>query len=295
VVRKLKLIKMKRIFILITTIGFLSACTEYDFHEDQGIPVSELPGYIAFNGAGTTVNYTVDDIDECTTAGVEVEAEAPTGILSDATVTYSLSGTAVFGVDYTIAGATASGGSFVIEHKQSADPNDFQNLDNGSFVIVPLVDGVSEGDETVIVTLESATTAEGTLSVGRGGTDFLKSVTVNLVDVDFAITPTGTFDVQMTGDFGSIADVVVITETTPGVYLLSDFAGDIFGQDIDYTLNKNACGWGITAPVTGGSSFGTVSADISGSFDAAGVLTLDVVLQCCGAVGAEYTLVCIPQ
>lgn len=286
---------MKKIFILLTVIGFLSACTEYDFFEDQGFTVTELPGYVAFNGAGTSVTYAVDPIDECAAAGAELVVEAPTGTLSDITVNYTLGGTAEFGVDYTIDGATASGGSFVIEHLQSANPDDFQNLDNGSFTIVPLVDGVSEGDETVVVTLVSATNADGEeFAVGRGGTDFLKTVTVDLVDVDFAITPTGTFDVAMTGAFGDIAYVATIVEEAPGQYRISDFAGGIFGVEVDYQLDKNACGWGITAPAAG-SSFGTVAADVAGSFDAAGVLTLDVTLQCCGAAGAEYNLVATPQ
>lgn len=284
---------MKKLFIILTTIGFLSACTEYDFHEDQGFAVTELPGYVAFDGAGTSINYSVDPIDECASAGAELTVEVPTGTLSDVTVTYSLGGTATFGVDYTIAGASATGGTFIIEHKQSADPNDYQNLDNGSITIIPLVDNVAEGNETVVVTLVSATNSEGDLAVGRGGTDYLKSVTVDLVDVDFAITPTGTFDVQHTGDFGSFADVVTIVEEAPGQYRISDFASDLFGVDVSYQLDKNACGWGITAPSTDPTE--GVSADITGSFDAAGVLTLNVTLQCCGAAGAEWTLVCTPQ
>jgi hypothetical protein len=286
---------MKKIFILFTIIGFLSACTEYDFFEDQGYSVQELPSYVAFNGDGTTVDYSVDPIDECASGGVELVVEAPTGTLSDITVNYSLGGTAEFGVDYTIDGASASGGSFTIEHLQSADPNDFQNLDNGSFTIIPLVDGTSEGDETIEVTLTSATNADGeTFAVGRGGTDYLKSVTVDLVDVDFAITPTGTFDVVMAGDFNNPGYVATIVEEAPGQYRISDFAGGIFGVEVDYQLDKNDCGWGITAPAAG-STFATVAADITGSYDAAGVLTLDVTLQCCGAAGAEWTLVCTPQ
>lgn len=283
---------MKKIFILLTVVGFLSACTEYDFFEDQGYTVAELPGYVAFNGAGTSVNYTVDPIDECAAAGVELEVEAPTGTLSDITVNYTLGGTAEFGTDYTIDGATASGGSFVIEHRQSADPNDFQNLDNGTFTIVPLVDGVSEGDETVEVTLVSATNADGeTFDVGRGGTDYLKTVSVSLVDVDFDITPTGTFDVVRTGDYGdATGGTAVITEVAPGQYQIDDVAQGVFTTSFGFAFDKAACGWSVAG--------GDPAADIvlvAGSYDAAGVLTLVVTLNCCGVEGTSYTLVCTPQ
>jgi hypothetical protein len=285
---------MKKLFILVTIVGFLSACTEYDFFEDQGFEVTELPGYVAFNGDGTSINYTLDPLDECGT--LELEVEAPTGTLSDITVTYALGGTATYGEDYTIDGGSANGGSFTIEHKQSANQDDFNNLDNGSFTIVPVVDNTAEGDETIEVTLVSAVNADGEeYAVGRGGTDYLKSVSINLADVDFDITPGGNYNVAMSGAFGDIAYGTTLTEEAPFQWRMADFAGGIFGVDVDYLITKNDCGWGVTGPATGGSSFATVEADVSGTFDSAGVLTLNVTLQCCGAAGAAYQLIATPQ
>ncbi len=165
-------------FALFLCLVLVSSCGN-DFVVGDYYDLEELPGYVAFDGAGTSV--ILDD--EMTTEDggtVSFKIECPTGTLSDITVNYSFGGDAVFGTDFTVAGATASGGSAVIEH----DVNDNLNRDNVDLDIELLTDGVQDGLKTLTITLTSASNAEGELAVGRGGTDILTTATVIIEDID---------------------------------------------------------------------------------------------------------------
>lgn len=172
----------KAIYILsILLVSFYSCETDYDA-EDQGIILQELPKYVAFSVDGAGKTLAPVDVDEAENTDDEINVEIPGGTLSDVTVNYSLSGTAVFGTDYTISGATSSGGSVTIDY------NNTVNVDglpfNADIVVNALTDGVADGDKTVIITLTSATNAEGDLPVGRAGQTELRSATINIIDVD---------------------------------------------------------------------------------------------------------------
>lgn len=172
----------KYIYILsILLVGFTSCETDYDA-EDQGIELQELPNYVAFSVDGAGKTLAAIDINENTNTGDDVNVEIPGGTLSDVTINYSLSGTAVFGVDYAIPEATASGGSITIDY------NNTPNVDglpfNEDIIVIALPDGVADGDKTVIITLTSASNAEGEIVVGRGGQQELSSATINIIDVD---------------------------------------------------------------------------------------------------------------
>ncbi|MTI41644.1 hypothetical protein [Fulvivirga lutimaris] len=170
---------MKRLLILLISAGIFSSCEDYDI-ADQGFDLTELPGYVAFDAPGTNVDEAVEDTDE-DAGSVEFVIETPTGSLTDVTIQYVFGGDAVFGTDFTVDGATASGGSIVL----AVDPEDFINLDNVTMTIDLLTDGVADGDKVLTVELVSAVNAGGeTLAVGRGGTGFLKTATVNIADVD---------------------------------------------------------------------------------------------------------------
>jgi len=159
---------------------FTFSCEDYDFEEDQGFNLEQLPKYVAFNGDGNTVTLDTFDIDE-EDDEIEISIEAPTFVRSALTVTYSLSGSAVFGTDYTIEGATASGGTITLD----PEPANIQDFVNGDLMFTPLTDNVVDGEKMVTITLESAVDADGEVfAVGRGGTDFLKSATVRIADVD---------------------------------------------------------------------------------------------------------------
>jgi len=174
--------KMKKIVYIASALALiLTGCTEeYDLN-DRGLPVEELPAYVAFDSPGTNVNPdpVIVTEDEGT---LELNVEVPTGSLSTVTVNYSFSGTAVFGTDFIVDGATSAGGSLDIALPDS--PAVDGRPINDDIIVELLPDDVADGDKTLIVTLDSASNTEGALEVGRGGTDFLKSTTVNILDID---------------------------------------------------------------------------------------------------------------
>ena len=173
--------KMKHTYklTLIIFLGlFISSCgDEYDI--DEYFDLEELPGYVAFDAPGNTV--TIDPFAVTEDGGfVGVVIECPTGTRSDINVSYTLSGDAVFGVDFTISGAQASGGNITI----APNPSDIQESDRASLSIELLTDDVVDGEKTIMITLASASNAEGDLAVGRGGTDLLKTAVVVIADID---------------------------------------------------------------------------------------------------------------
>ena len=163
---------------LLFCIALLSSCgNEYDINEN--FDLEELPGYVAFDAPGNSV--VLDDVmvteDEGSTT---LTIECPTGTLSDITVDYDFGGDAVFGTDFNVAGASASGGTITVKQKDF----DVVNRSNADLEIELLTDGVADGTKTLTITLVSASNAEGSLAVGRGGTDYLSTATVIIEDID---------------------------------------------------------------------------------------------------------------
>ncbi|MCR9289597.1 hypothetical protein OAF63_04700 [Saprospiraceae bacterium] len=170
--------KILKIISVFTVIGLFASCAE-EYNLDDNFTVQELPGYVAFNAPGLSA--TVDDLavtEDDGTASLRIEC--PTGTLSDITVGYEISGNAVEGVDYNISGASGNSGSIVI----AANPEDVVNFSYADLTIDILTDDEVDGEKTLTITLVSATNDEGTLAVGRGGTDFLKSTSVIIADVN---------------------------------------------------------------------------------------------------------------
>ncbi|MCB0584793.1 MAG: hypothetical protein KDD06_05625, partial [Phaeodactylibacter sp.] len=61
---------------------------------------------------------------------------------------------------------------------------DVVNRSNADLEIELLTDDVQDGTKTLTITLVSASNDEGALAVGRGGTDYLKTATIVIEDVD---------------------------------------------------------------------------------------------------------------
>jgi hypothetical protein len=155
-----------------------TAC-DPDYAVEDYFDLEELPGYVAFDADGN--NATLDDVETTEDGGtVELIIENPTGTKSDITVNYDLSGSAVFGIDYTIEGATSNGGSLVIKPNSGAVNETIQSR----LVITLLTDGEADGEKMIIITLVDASNAEGSVAVGRGGKDFLKTANVIIADID---------------------------------------------------------------------------------------------------------------
>jgi len=282
--------KYLNIYTYIVILGlFLASCgNNFDLEED-GLNPDQLPGYVAFNASGN--NATIDPADVGEDGGeVTFNVENPTGTLSDITVNYEFQGSAVFGTDFTIEGASASGGSMIIDH----DPQDFQFRDNADLVVTLLTDNAIDGDKTLEIVLVSASNAEGPLAVGRGGTEFLRTAVVNIADVDCALADLeGSYDYTIAGDIGNVTGVLSLTPGGDGVWVLDDFAGGAFGEPVPYEIFTAANGE-VTAPEV--SAVSGVAATISGVVNTCtSSIFLNVTLNCCGGEGLMWTITATPQ
>lgn len=166
---------LKNIAFLLFGFLFLASCGN-DYDTADYFDLEELPGYVAFD-VDESNNAILDTLVVDETAGsASFSIECPTGTLSDVNITYDVSGNATAGIDYNI----ANQGSITLEVKET----DFQNFDRVSLDIEVLEDGVADGDKTITITLTSASNNEGSLAVGRGGTDYLKTAVLVITDVD---------------------------------------------------------------------------------------------------------------
>ena len=170
--------KITYLFIIFALAISVFSC-DPDYSVEEYFDLEELPGYVAFDADGN--NAFRDDVETTEDGGsASLVIENPTGTLSDITVNYGLSGSAVYGTDYTIDGASASGGSLTIK----ADGGAVNETIRASLVINLMTDSIADGEKIITVTLNDASNAEGSLAVGRGGTELLKSANVIIADID---------------------------------------------------------------------------------------------------------------
>lgn len=169
--------KIYNLIIVLACALFIVSCgNEYDTTEY--FDLEELPAYVAFDADGNGVN---PDRSVGEDAGsLTIFVEHPTELLSDATANYTISGDAVWGVDYTIDGASESGGSVTV----SSDRGSVAETYRGGITITILTDEVVDGNKTLTLTLTSASNSSGDIAVGRGGTDYNKSINITLEDID---------------------------------------------------------------------------------------------------------------
>ncbi|MBL7845325.1 MAG: hypothetical protein JNK44_15790 [Cyclobacteriaceae bacterium] len=179
---------MKKISLFILSISLLASCTDFDI-DDLGFKLVPIDSYVAFANAGGAVTPIVRNVSE-TSAIQNLRIECPAGSLSDITVTYSFTGSAVFGTDFTVTApggtASATGGTIVI--KRNKTPGGLADFDFVNLGIDPITDGVVDGNKTLTITLVSAINADGKeFVVGRGvegATIYLKEAVINISDVD---------------------------------------------------------------------------------------------------------------
>lgn len=177
---------MKNIVYILFVGIILVSCDGFDLADNGLDNLQELPEYVAFDAPG--VNAALDPFNEDEGASVDLIVEAPTGTLDDIVVSYTFGGDAVFGVDFNVPGASASGGTVTITHNinqaGSAATGGVAFTDRGNIAVELLSDGVVDGDKVLTVTLTSATRGSETIAVGRGGTDLLTVATINIADAD---------------------------------------------------------------------------------------------------------------
>lgn len=165
--------------VILFVIAALMTSCDPDYAVEDIFDLEQLPGYVAFDADGD--NAFLSDVETTEDAGtVTLEIENPTGSLTDITVNYALSGSAVYGTDYSIEGGSAAGGSVTIKPNSGG----VIETNRAPLVITLLTDAVVDGEKIITVTLTDASNGDGTVAVGRGGTDLLKAANVIVEDVD---------------------------------------------------------------------------------------------------------------
>jgi len=170
--------KLYNLLIVGVAMFFLGSCGNAFVVEDY-YDLEELPGYVAFDADGNNATLAPFEVTEGD-GSLSVTVENPTGTESDINVDYSLGGSAVYGTDYEISGASSSGGSMTIAVNGSA----FNETFRGDINITLLTDEAIDGEKTIEITLTAASNSAGSVAVGRGGTELLRKATVIIADVD---------------------------------------------------------------------------------------------------------------
>ena len=296
---------IKNIYLLaLCAIFFLASCGN-EFVTEDNYDLTSLGGYVAFDAPGNTI--TNEDIvtDEDTGGTQSLTVECPTGTLSDITIDFEFSGDAVFGTDFTVEGASASGGSIVL----SPNANDVLNRDNVDIDVVILSDEEVDGNKTLTVTLVSASNADGEILVGRGGTDLLTSRTIIIGDNDCVSDLAGTYTAVTTytahdflDDYPTNTMDLVVTEEGDGVYSVTDISGGLYSTG-PYVDAYGTTGFAFTFSEKCGDINWTDQADpfgqnvemVDGSpnvVDADGVISITVFLP---TYFESWTIVMTPQ
>ena len=185
------------IYILVFSV-VLVACDGFDLSDNGLDNLQDLPEYVAFDADGANAsrpaNAVCEGDAECANEVLGrgdilyIVVEAPAGTLDDIVVSYDFGGDAVFGVDFNVDGATASGGTVTVTHNinqaGTAITGGVAFTDRGAIPVQILTDGIVDGDKALSITLTGATRGSESLAIGRGGEDFLRVATVNITDVD---------------------------------------------------------------------------------------------------------------
>ncbi|CAH0999873.1 hypothetical protein LEM8419_01143 [Neolewinella maritima] len=172
---------MKRFNIILLAVCalFVASC-DYDTYEDENA-VTQLENgekFVRILTGGADGEQTVT-VSETTPGLIPVEVENLFAFGEDVTVEYGLGGSAAFGADYTVEGASASGGTVVV-NAENDDAED-NSPSTGVIEIELFVDTLVNGPETIIVELLSAATPSNTtINVGQGS--LRKTLTINLVN-----------------------------------------------------------------------------------------------------------------
>lgn len=156
-------------YILISFSSLMLACG--DTYEAEELSFSNTYGpFVQIR------NFLPLTVNENTTAAASrsVTVDVPVPVYADVHFTYDFEGsTAIFGEDFTIAGATELGGEATIEY----DP-DLYAIDGEILVITYLTDGIQDGNKTLVIRLVSASINGEPINVGRNGVARSKTITI---------------------------------------------------------------------------------------------------------------------
>lgn len=281
---------------------FIVSCGN-EYVTDDYFDLEELGGYVAFDASGNDAYLDPYEVTE-DGAVVAMDVENPTGTSSDIKVDYSFGGTAEYGIDYEDPNGSASGGSITI----SSDVGNFNETYQAPITLTLLNDEIFDGAKTILVTLTGASNADGTILVGRGGKDFLKTAIVNIADDECDSQYAGSYAVATTTDSifidGVLTDSIVMFA---GSATLANVDGEFFMYDVDDASGgfyaSDFVGGG-TLPLTFTEDCGAITASsitdsngqsvtlLSGSIGDGGVVTLSFKGD---STGNQFTSVFTPN
>lgn len=170
---------MKNITYLLAlfVLGSMLASCEYEpFEEEESIAAIQDSNGAAF----VRFDNSLSDGIAATEADslVTIRIDFPFPIATDVDISFDFSGSGTFGTDFSVDGATDSGGSVRLVH----DPEDVaqSSVDLELFV---LKDDTVDGEKDVTITLTGASATDGT-SIDAGQGSLHKAVTVTIADID---------------------------------------------------------------------------------------------------------------
>ena len=153
---------------------------DFDPYEDESALAGLETGnpYVRLLTGGATGTEEIV-VSESTAASEDITVEYPFITGGDLTVQYTLGGTAEYGTIYTIEGATANGGTVTIPFDN--DDPESTATPSTDITIEFVADTLVDGPQTIILKLESATSADGlTVDVGQGS--IRSMLTINLLN-----------------------------------------------------------------------------------------------------------------
>ncbi len=226
---------MKKLFLPLMAflLAFAVGCDTAGL-DDEVIPGAEDPDFVRF--AGETVT---SGVVRTFAAPVGLRVLVPNTVRNDVTVTFELSGDAVLGEDYEVAGegVSLSGttGTLLIPFEPEDGLTDF-----GTILIVPLDEGdATEEAENVVVTLTGATAGGQSLQVGESVSEEESTTrTVVLVPSAGALIVGGEDAVSEEDDLDPPDDVENDDDIDP--VTLTDSVDVGMETDLDFTMTNFA-------------------------------------------------------
>ncbi|MCV9389035.1 hypothetical protein [Reichenbachiella ulvae] len=242
--------KKNNLYILLGLLFLVFSCEEL---EDPLSEASEVNNFVQFAADTPSEIEVVEGGSDFV-----ITIQAPVSGGEDLLSTVSFSGTAEYGIDFEVvegpgsndAGAVISANATEAVIKVPYLPAGGEDLisDQVGFGIRFLTDLDTDGDKTLIVTLDGAVGAETSNLVFDGGRGPIRvSSEITIKDADCPSDLTGTWNSVTTGSAGTDqAYTVTITETSVnGVYDLSDITfglyTDVYGESDNPVQFTDAC------------------------------------------------------
>ncbi|MDH3245501.1 MAG: hypothetical protein OEM26_12870 [Saprospiraceae bacterium] len=259
-----------------------SAC-EHSAFEDE-VTLKDLTEASAFVRFDNTLKTVIDVSETDAPQALTLEYIFPGN--KDITVNYNFSGSAAFGTDFTIEGASPTGGTITLIYDALST-----EITTTDLVVTLLQDGITDGNKSVTFTLTSASASDGS-PVDAGQAGMFREITINIADADCASDLDGMYNYVASGAFEGAGAVEITKLDGAANYAISDFAAGAFGDPVPYEFSV-ACG-GISAPAASVISEG-ILATITGTADEdTKEIIINVTLNCCGGEGAIWTLMLTP-